>query len=119
MPLSIRIIFARSFSAKERASVIVEHREMPRGSAAENISAGRNYQIKPRGAKAMLLILLIIIVLLLLGGGGSYGQRAGWGPRGFGGLLITVLIVVLLIWVVNELTMPPLPMPAGVPSIIR
>ena len=41
------------------------------------------------------------------------------GPRGFGGLLVAVLIVVLLIWVVNELIMPPLPLPAGVPSIIR
>jgi hypothetical protein len=67
----------------------------------------------------MLLILLIIVVLLLFGGGGLYGRRAGWGPRGFGGLLVTVLIVVLLIWVVNELIMPPLPMPAGTPSIIR
>jgi hypothetical protein len=67
----------------------------------------------------MLTILLIIIVLLLFGGGGFYGQRAGWGPRGFGGLLVTVLIVVLLIWIVNELIMPPLPMPEGAPSIIR
>jgi hypothetical protein len=67
----------------------------------------------------MLLILLIIVVLLLFGGGGFYGHRAGWGPRGFGGLLVSVLIVVLLIWIVNELIMPPLPMPAGAPSIIR
>jgi hypothetical protein len=66
----------------------------------------------------MSVILLIILVLLLFGGGGGYyGRRAGWGPRGFGGLLFTVLIVILLIWAVNELTMPP--MPAGVPSIIR
>jgi hypothetical protein len=71
-------------------------------------------------AEAMLTLLLIIIVLLLFGGGGGYyGRQAGWGPRGFGGLLVTVLIVVLLIWVVNELIMPPLPMPQGVPSIIR
>jgi 4-amino-4-deoxy-L-arabinose transferase-like glycosyltransferase len=71
-------------------------------------------------AKAMLLILLIIVVLLLFGGGGGfYGRRARWGPRGFGGLLVTVLILILLIWAVNELIMPPLPMPAGAPSIIR
>ena len=67
----------------------------------------------------MLLIVLIILVLVLFGGGGFYGRRAGWGPRGFVGLLLTVLIIILLIWVVNELIMPPLPMPAGVPSIIR
>jgi hypothetical protein len=30
-----------------------------------------------------------------------------------------VLIVVLAIWVVNELLMPPLPMPQGVPSITK
>ena len=50
----------------------------------------------------MLLILLIIIVLLLFGGGGFYGRKAGWGPRGFGGLLATVLILVLLIWAVKR-----------------
>lgn len=67
----------------------------------------------------MLLILMIIVVLLLFGGGGFYGRRAGWGPREFGGLLFTVLMVILLIWVVNELIMPPLPMPVGAPSIMR
>ena len=29
------------------------------------------------------------------------------------------LLVILLVWVLNELLMPPLPMPPGVPSIIR
>jgi hypothetical protein len=67
----------------------------------------------------MLLILLIIVILLLFGGGGFHGRRAGWGPRGFGGLLVGALIVILLVWVVNELIMPPLPMPAGTPSIIK
>jgi hypothetical protein len=67
----------------------------------------------------MRLVLLIVIVLLLFGGGGFHGRRAGWGPRGFYGLLVTALAVVLLIWVVNELIMPPLPMPEGVPDISR
>jgi hypothetical protein len=67
----------------------------------------------------MLLLLLLIVVLLLFGGGSYYGRRAGWGPRGFGSLLVTVLLVILLIWVVNELIMPQPPMPEGVPSIIR
>jgi hypothetical protein len=66
----------------------------------------------------MLAVVLILVVLLLFGGG-FYGRRAGWGPQGFGGLLVAVLAVILLIWVVNELIMPPLPMPEGVPSIIR
>jgi hypothetical protein len=72
-----------------------------------------------RGTKAMLLIVLILFALLLFGGGGFYGRRTGWGPRGFGGLLVLILVVILLIWFVNELIMPPLPMPAGTPSIIR
>jgi hypothetical protein len=68
----------------------------------------------------MLLIVLIVVALLLLGaGGGIHGRGAGWKPQGFLGLLLAVLIVILLIWVVNELLMPPLPMPQGVPSIIR
>ncbi len=66
----------------------------------------------------MSLLVLILLVLLLFGGG-FYGRRAGWGPRNFVGLLVTVLLVILLIWVVNELIMPPVPMPQGVPSIIR
>jgi hypothetical protein len=67
----------------------------------------------------MLLLLLLIVVLLLFGGGGYYGRRVGWGPRGFGGSLVTVLLVILLIWAVNELIIPQPPMPEGAPSIIR
>ena len=68
----------------------------------------------------MLLLLIIILVLLLAGGGGFYGRRAGWGPRRYGvGLIVLVLVVILLVWLFNELLLPPLPMPAGVPSITR
>jgi hypothetical protein len=65
-------------------------------------------------------ILLLIVILLLLGGGtGYYRRRATWGPRGFVGILLAVLLVLLLVWAVNELIMPPLPMPAEAPSITR
>jgi hypothetical protein len=68
----------------------------------------------------MLILLVIIVVLLVLGGGGFYGRRAGWGPRGYGlGLVLTVLIIIALIWALNEVLMPPVPMPAGTPSIMR
>jgi hypothetical protein len=69
----------------------------------------------------MLPVLLIVIVLiLLLGGGGAYGRRAGWGPRGYGlGLVLTILIILALVWSLNELLLPPLPMPAGTPSIMK
>jgi|GEM_PF-4490944 len=66
-----------------------------------------------------MLLILILIVILLLSGGGFYGRRSGWGPRGFGGLLFAVLVVILLVWVVNELIMPPLPISPGVAPIIR
>ncbi|MGO9392939.1 DUF3309 family protein [Rhodoblastus sp.] len=67
----------------------------------------------------MNLLLVILVLLLLFGGGGFYGRRAGWGPRGFGSLLAAVLLVILLVWIVDELTMPQPPMPASAPSITR
>ena len=67
----------------------------------------------------MLVLILVILALLLFGGGGFYVRRSGSGPRGFVGLLIAALLVLLLTWVANELVMPPLPMPRGAPSIIN
>lgn len=68
----------------------------------------------------LLLVVIILVLVLLLGGGGFYGRRAGWGPRGYGlGLVLTILIVIALVWALNEALMPPLPMPGGAPSIIR
>jgi hypothetical protein len=67
----------------------------------------------------MLVLLILIGVLLLFGGIGFHGRGAGWEPRAFGGLILALLMIILLIWVVNELLMPPLPMPVGAPSIIR
>lgn len=66
------------------------------------------------------IILIILVLVLLLGGGGVYGRRAGWGARGYGlGLVLTILIVIALLWALNEALMPPVPMPAGAPSIMR
>ena len=67
----------------------------------------------------MVLLLILVIILLLVGGGGYYGRRLRWGSRGFAGLIVAVLIVVVLVWALNEVLMPPLPMPAGVPSISK
>ena len=67
----------------------------------------------------MVLLLILVIILLLVGGGGYYGRRLSWSPRGFAGLLVTVLIVVILVWALNDVLMPPVPMPAGVPSISK
>lgn len=68
----------------------------------------------------LVLILVVLVLVVLLGGGGMYGRRAGWGGRQYGlGLVLTVLIVIALIWALNEVLMPPVPMPAPAPSIMR
>ena len=48
-----------------------------------------------------MLILLIVVLILLFGGGGGYyyGRRANWGgPHYGGGLLGLVLIILLVLW---------------------
>ena len=45
-----------------------------------------------------MLILLIVVLILLFGGGYYYGRGAGWrGPHYGGGLLGLVLIVLLVL----------------------
>jgi Protein of unknown function (DUF3309) len=52
----------------------------------------------------MSLILIVIVLLLLFGGGAYYGPRAGWrGPHYGGGLLGLVLLVLLLLWLTGNL----------------
>jgi hypothetical protein len=67
----------------------------------------------------MFTLLVVILVVLLVTGGGAYGRRANWGPRGFVGLLLLVLIVILAIWAINEALMPPLPMLDNPPAISK
>lgn len=53
-----------------------------------------------------MVILLIIVLLLLFGGGGGYyyGRGAGWGaPHYGGGLLGLVLIVLLILWLTGHM----------------
>jgi len=48
-----------------------------------------------------MLIVLIVVLILLFGGGGGYyyGRGANWrGPHYGGGLLGLVLIIVLVLW---------------------
>jgi hypothetical protein len=52
----------------------------------------------------MSLILIIIVLVLLFGGGAYYGPRAGWrGPHYGGGLLGVVLLVLLVLWLTGNL----------------
>ena len=51
-------------------------------------------------------ILLIVLLVLLLGGGGGYfyGRGAGWqGPQYGGGLLGLILVLVLVLWLTGNL----------------
>jgi hypothetical protein len=49
-----------------------------------------------------MLVLLIVVILLLLGGGFSY--RTGYyGPGQFGGVVVAVLLVLLILWIAGLL----------------
>jgi uncharacterized protein DUF3309 len=54
---------------------------------------------------AVMSILLIVVLVLLLGGGGGYyyGRGVGWGtPHYGGGLLGLVVVVVLILWLTGN-----------------
>ena len=58
-----------------------------------------------------MLILLIIVLVLLFGGGGGYyyGRGAGWGtPHYGGGVLGLVLIILLILWLTGNLGSGPM-----------
>ena len=48
-----------------------------------------------------MLLLLLIILLLLFGGGGGYFGYSRWGPRGGLGVVGTVLLVVVILYVIG------------------
>jgi hypothetical protein len=51
-----------------------------------------------------LVIVLVVLVLLFGGGGGYYGRRAGWsGPHYGGGLLGLILLILLVLWLTGNL----------------
>ena len=58
----------------------------------------------------MSIILIVIVLVLLLGGGGAYyGPRAGWsGPHYGGGLLGLILLILLVLWVTGNLGRGPM-----------
>lgn len=49
------------------------------------------------------MLLLIIILLLLFGGGGGYYGYSRWGARGGLGIIGTVLIIALILYMVGAL----------------
>ena len=57
----------------------------------------------------MSIILIVVLLVLLLGGSGAfYGSRAGWrGPHFGGGLLGLVVLVVVVLWITGNLGSGP------------
>jgi hypothetical protein len=51
----------------------------------------------------MSTILIIIILLLLFGGGGGYYAFNTYGGVGLGGVLGTVLLILVILWLVGAL----------------
>lgn len=49
------------------------------------------------------MLLLIIILLLLFGGGGGYWGYSRWGSRGGLGIVGTVLIIALVLYLAGVL----------------
>jgi hypothetical protein len=52
----------------------------------------------------MSLILIIIVLLLIFGGGGGYYAHRSYGGRGLGGVLGTVLVIILVLWLLGVFT---------------
>jgi hypothetical protein len=51
-----------------------------------------------------LVIVLLVLLLLFGGGGGYYGRRAGWrGPQYGGSLLGLILLILLVLWLTGNL----------------
>lgn len=50
----------------------------------------------------MGLILLIVILVLVFGGGGGYYAHSQYGYAGTGGVLGTVLVILLVVWLFNR-----------------
>jgi hypothetical protein len=47
------------------------------------------------------MLLLIIVLVLLFGGGGGYYGYSRWGTRGGFGILGTVLLIVLVLYLLG------------------
>jgi hypothetical protein len=50
----------------------------------------------------MSLIVIIIILVLVFGGGGGYYAHGRYGGAGLSGVLGTVLVIVVVLWLVGH-----------------
>jgi len=61
--------------------------------------AGTPFQVERR----LSMLLLIIVLILLFGGGGGYFGYSRWGTRGGLGIVGTVLLIVVILYLVGAL----------------
>lgn len=47
-------------------------------------------------------ILIIVLIVLLLGGGGGYYAHSRYGAIGSGGVLGTVVLVLIVLWLIGR-----------------
>ena len=50
-----------------------------------------------------LLIIVLLLLLVVFGGGGGYYGYSRWGPRGGMGVVGTVLLIVVVLYLVGAL----------------
>ncbi len=48
-------------------------------------------------------LLILLIIVLLFGGGGGYWAHGRYGNVGLGGVLGTVLVVALVVWLLGAI----------------
>jgi hypothetical protein len=56
-----------------------------------------------REINSMSTLLIIVVLLLVFGGGGGYYGYNRYGPRGLGGALSFVLLIMVVLWVLGVL----------------
>jgi Protein of unknown function (DUF3309) len=75
------------------------------GSIAEApyCSAKERVESRLEAERRLSMLLLIIILLLLFGGGGGYYGYSRWGGRGGLGVVGTVLVIALVLYLLGYL----------------
>ena len=68
-----------------------QERVAPEGIRRARVAKGR----------PMSTLVIIIILILLFGGGGGYYAHSRYGGAGLGGVLGTVLVVLVILWLVG------------------
>lgn len=77
--------------------------EWERGALWTNGVGDRPIASNLREGAYMSLLLIIVLLLVLFGGGGGYYGYNRYGTAGLGGVLGTVLIIILVLWLVGPL----------------